>query len=92
MPGLWRRESTMQSTLSAAAILLGAVAIILGTVSVGMCKTTSDLTDTKVRSTDDRLAFGWVRPVRPASPPSGWTVDPRGRGRGPDPYLPSRIW
>ena len=58
----------MHSTLSVAAMILGAAAIILGTVGVGTCKTTServDTIDTKVRSTDDRLAFRWVHLPRP---------------------------
>ncbi len=51
----------------------GGSGIILGTVGVGACHTTSELIDTKVRSTDDRLALGWTRPIRP---PSGRPVAP----------------
>jgi hypothetical protein len=70
------REIPMQATISIAAMILGAAAIILGTVGVGACKTTSELIDTKVQSTDSRLAFGWTRPIRPSS---GWPTAPRGR-------------
>jgi hypothetical protein len=63
----------MYSTIPIAAMILGAAAIILGTVGVGARTTTSELIDTKVRSTDDRLALGWTRPIRP---PSGRPVAP----------------
>ena len=70
----------MQSTISVAAMLLGATAIILGTVGIGACKSTSDLSDTRIDtkagSTDDRLAFRVIRPPRqpngaPVAPPVG---------------------
>ena len=51
----------MQTTISIAAIILGAAAIVLGTVGIGTCRTTSDLVDTKVRSSDDQLAFRMPR-------------------------------
>jgi len=54
-------------------MILGAATIILGTVGVGARTTTSEVIDTKVRSTDDRLALGWTRPIRP---PSGRPVAP----------------
>jgi len=79
----------MQSTISIAAMILGAAAIVLGTVGIGACKTTSELVDTKVRSTDDRLAFRMIHPthsapaVRPAPtvrPAPGWpTLPPPGQ-------------
>jgi hypothetical protein len=60
----------MQTTISVAAMILGAAAIILGTVGIGTCRTTSDLIDTKVRSSDDdRLAFKMPRPI---PIPRGW--------------------
>ena len=59
----------MHSTISVAAMILGAVAIILGTVGIGTCRTTSDLVDTKVRSSDDRLAFKLPRQI---PVPRGW--------------------
>jgi len=61
-------------------MLLGATAIILGTVGIGACKSTSDLSDTRIDtkagSTDDRLAFRVIRPPRqpigaPVAPPVG---------------------
>jgi len=61
-------------------MLLGATAIILGTVGIGTCKSTSDLSDTRIDtkagSTDDRLAFRVIRPPRqpigaPVAPPVG---------------------
>ena len=61
-------------------MLLGATAIILGTVGIGACKSTSDLSDTRIDtkagSTDDRLAFRVIRPPRqsigaPVAPPIG---------------------
>ena len=69
----------MQSTISVAAMLLGATAIILGTVGIGACKSTSELSDTRIDtkagSTDDRLAFRVIRPPRqpsaPVAPPLG---------------------
>jgi hypothetical protein len=67
----------MQSTISVAAMLLGATAIILGTVGIGACKSTSELSDTRIDtkagSTDDRLAFRMIRPPRQ---PSGWPASP----------------
>jgi hypothetical protein len=74
----------MQSTISIAAMILGAAAIVLGTVGIGACKTTSELIDTKVRSTDDRLAFRMIHPTHPApavrpspgSPPRARVADP----------------
>ncbi|MGZ5900865.1 MAG: hypothetical protein ACXWK3_14095 [Reyranella sp.] len=59
----------MQTTISVAAIILGATAIILGTVGIGTCRTTSDLVDTQVRSSDDRLAFKMPRQI---PIPRGW--------------------
>ena len=60
----------MQSTISIAAMLLGATAIVLGTMGIGACKSTSELSDTRIdtkaRSTDDRLAFR-IRPPRQPS-------------------------
>ena len=61
-------------------MLLGATAIILGTVGIGACKSTSELSDTRIDtkagSTDDRLAFRVIRPPRqpngtPVAPPFG---------------------
>jgi hypothetical protein len=69
MPALGKRERAMQTTISIAAIILGAAAIILGTVGIGTCRTTSDLVDTKVRSSDDRLAFKMPRQI---PIPRGW--------------------
>lgn len=73
----------MHSTISIAAMILGAAAIILGTVGIGACKTTSELIDTKVRSTDDRLAFRMIHPIHPAPavrPAPGWpTLPPPGQ-------------
>jgi hypothetical protein len=69
LPDLGERERAMQTTISVAAIILGAAAIILGTVGVGTCRTTSDLVDTKLRSSDDRLAFKMPRQI---PIPRGW--------------------
>lgn len=59
----------MQTTISLAAIMLGAAAIILGTVGIGTCRTTSDLVDTKVQASDERLAFKMPRQI---PIPRGW--------------------
>ena len=59
----------MQTTISVAAMILGAAAIVLGTVGIGTCRTTSDLVDTKVRSSGDQLAFKMPRPI---PIPRGW--------------------
>ena len=59
----------MQTTISIAAIILGAAAIVLGTVGIGTCRTTSDLVDTKLRSSDDQLAFKMPRQI---PIPRGW--------------------
>jgi hypothetical protein len=69
MPGLGKRERAMQTTISIAAMILGAAAIILGTVGIGTCRTTSDLVDTKVQASDDRLAFKMPRQI---PIPRGW--------------------
>jgi hypothetical protein len=69
----------MQTTISVAAMILGAAAIVLGTVGIGACKTTSELIDTKVRTTDDRLAFRMIHPSHPAPtvrPAPGWPTLP----------------
>ena len=76
----------MQSTISVAAMLLGATAIILGTVGIGACKSTSELSDTRIDtkagSTDDRLAF---RVIRPPRQPSGRAGRPSRRAMIPVP-------
>jgi hypothetical protein len=59
----------MQTTISIAAMILGAAAIVLGTMGIGTCRTTSDLVDTKVQSSDERLAFRMPRQI---PIPRGW--------------------
>ena len=59
----------MQTTISIAAMILGSAAIVLGTVGIGTCRTTSDLVDTKVQSSDERLAFRMPRQI---PTPRGW--------------------
>ena len=59
----------MQTTISVAAMILGAAAIILGTVGIGTCRTTSDLVDTKVQTSEERLAFHMPRQI---PIPRGW--------------------
>jgi hypothetical protein len=77
----------MHSTISVAAMILGAAAIIVGTVGVGACKTSSELIDTKMRSTDDR--FAWIHPSRQ---PSGWPTTPPGGWGGQNRRSPNQIW
>jgi hypothetical protein len=59
----------MQSTISIAAMILGSTAIILGTIGIAACRTTSDLVDTKLQSSDERLAFKMPRQI---PIPRGW--------------------